>query len=63
MINDIQELEKKIDYKFRDKSILMQALTHKSVKNLFSYEILEILGDRVLSVIISEYLSPKGLNK
>ena len=56
MSTDITELESKIDYNFRDKSILLQALTHKSVKNQISYEILEFLGDRVLSLIISEYL-------
>ena len=56
MSTDITELESKIDYNFRDKSILLQALTHKSVKNQSSYEVLEFLGDRVLSLIISEKL-------
>ena len=36
------ELESKIDYNFQDKSILLQALTHKSVKNQSSYEVLEL---------------------
>ena len=62
MSTDIKELESKIDYNFRDKSILLQALTHKSVKNQSSYEVLEFLGDRVLSLIISEYLLKKYPN-
>ena len=51
-----KKLEEKINYAFRDKSILLQALTHKSIKNKLSYEVLEFLGDRVLLLIISEYL-------
>ena len=45
-----------INYTFKDKSILHRALTHKSKINDSSNEVLEFLGDRVLSLIISEEL-------
>ena len=53
----IDELEKKIGYRFRDKSLLKQALTHSSYANeqrinkLKDYERLEFLGDAVLELI------------
>tara|TARA_B110001454_G_C12712606_1_gene431323 strand:- start:953 stop:1624 length:672 start_codon:yes stop_codon:yes gene_type:complete len=53
---DIQLLESKINYSFKDNSLLIKALTHKSCKNKTSYETLEFLGDRVLALIISEEL-------
>ncbi|NMB95164.1 MAG: ribonuclease III [Clostridiaceae bacterium] len=54
------ELEKKINYVFKDKDILILALTHSSYANenkhnkCASNERLEFLGDAVLNVIISE---------
>lgn len=59
----IGELEKKIGYQFRDKSLLKQALTHSSFANeqrinkLKDYERLEFLGDAVLELISSDFLS------
>ena len=50
------KIQKKINYHFKDESILLRALTHKSKINESSNEILEFLGDRVLSLIISEKL-------
>ena len=50
------KIQKKINYEFKDESILLRALTHKSKINESSNEILEFLGDRVLSLIISERL-------
>ena len=50
------KIQKKINYHFKDKSILLRALTHKSKINDSSNEVLEFLGDRVLSLIISEKL-------
>ena len=50
----LNQLEKKIGYQFRDKSLLKQALTHSSFANeqrinkLKDYERLEFLGDSVL---------------
>ena len=68
-----EALEESIGYRFSDRSLLTEALTHSS----YSYEHggqkvcpcnerLEFLGDSVLSVIVSEYLfenypdSPEG---
>ena len=58
------ELEKRIGYTFKNKSILEEALTHSSYSNELNQrhierncnERLEFLGDSVLSIIVSEYL-------
>ena len=58
----LKKLEKQINYKFRDISLLEEALTHSSYQknNLKikkkNYERLEFLGDRVLGLVISEYI-------
>ena len=55
----ILEIEKKIGYEFKDKSLLETALTHSSYANEHKVpdnERLEFLGDSVLSVIISEHI-------
>ena len=60
----MEELEKRIEYTFKDKTILEEALTHSSFSNELSQkhiirkcnERLEFLGDSVLSIIVSEYL-------
>ena len=54
----VDEFEKKINYKFKNKSLINLAFTHSSFKNKknTNYERLEFLGDRILSLIISEYL-------
>lgn len=57
-----EELEKKINYHFKDKSLLKQALTHSSYANeqkinkYADYERLEFLGDAVLELVSSEFL-------
>ena len=53
----IEELEKKILYNFKNKAILIEALTHKSAGKKYNYEKLEFLGDRVLGFIIAEKLN------
>ena len=53
----IEELEKKIFYNFKNKAILLEALTHKSAGKKYNYEKLEFLGDRVLGFIIAEKLN------
>ena len=55
------ELERKIEYSFRDKALLRRALTHSSYANENSQthqdnERLEFLGDSVLGFITAEYL-------
>lgn len=54
----------KVNYLFKNKSLLFRAFTHKSFAhesklNLINNERLEFLGDSVLSIIISEYIFDK----
>ena len=53
---DYSNLEKKIDYKFKDKKILIKSLTHKSYDKIRNNEKIEFLGDRVLGLIIAKKL-------
>ena len=61
----VDEFERKINYKFKNKSLVNLALTHSSFKNKKNknYERLEFLGDRVLSLVISEHLFLKYPNE
>jgi len=49
-------LEKKINYKFKDKKLLIKSLTHKSYDKINNNEKIEFLGDRVLGLIIAKKL-------
>ena len=49
-------LEERIDYVFKDKDLIIEALTHKSYKKPYNNERLEFLGDAVLDLIVGEYL-------
>lgn len=49
-------LEKLLNYTFKDKNLLIKALTHKSSKQAFNNERLEFLGDAVLDLIVGEFL-------
>jgi len=57
----IDKFEKIINYKFKNESLLIEALTHsssrlvKSNKKKKNYERLEFLGDRVLGLVLAEY--------
>lgn len=56
---DIQQLEENIGYTFRNKELLINALTHTSYayeKNVPSNEKLEFLGDSILEFVSSQYL-------
>lgn len=56
---ELEELEKKIGYKFRDIRLLHHAMTHSSYsggKNYECNERLEFLGDAVLQLTVSKYL-------
>lgn len=56
-MKDISSLEEKINYKFKNQDFLKKALTHSSVRHSGNaFERLEFLGDRVLGVVIAEYL-------
>lgn len=58
----MEKLEERIGYRFQDRSLLKQALTHSSFANeqkinrLNNYERLEFLGDAVLELVSSEFL-------
>ena len=55
----INEAEKIIGYKFKDKKLLLKALTHSSYSNehrVESNERLEFLGDAIIEFIITERL-------
>ncbi len=63
-----EELEKKLEYSFRNKQLLTEALTHTSYnegkrKNrVTDNERLEFLGDSVINLIITNYLFRKFKN-
>lgn len=70
MLNDIifvskqaqGELEQLLEYKFNNVNLLIEALTHPSIKQIpnlkhfANYERLELLGDTILSFVITEFL-------
>jgi len=51
-----QDLQKKINVKFKNLDLLIQSLTHKSFDTKKNYEKLEFLGDRVLGLVIAKKL-------
>ncbi|HWU42799.1 MAG TPA: ribonuclease III [Bdellovibrio sp.] len=58
------ELEKRLQYTFKDSSLLARALTHKSYANelksvIEHNEKLEFLGDAVLDLVVGEFLFEK----
>lgn len=64
MRTDLADLESALGYEFRDRSLLVRALTHKSRayedgspgKPTFDNEQLEFLGDAVLGFLVSDWL-------
>lgn len=57
----LEEFEQKINYTFKNKNLLYEALSHSSFANeskkgTKSNERLEFLGDSVLSIVVAEYL-------
>ena len=61
-IDNWQTLESTLGYSFRDRTLLVNAMTHKSFANeartaaCADNERLEFLGDAVLDLVVSEYL-------
>ncbi len=56
-----QKLVDRLDYQFNDHDLLQRALTHSSAiapssRTQQSYQRLEFLGDRVLGLVVAEYL-------
>jgi ribonuclease-3 len=63
MAADLQELEAKLGYEFRDRTLLVRALTHSSFSSESRptqyqphNEQLEFLGDSILGFLVSEHL-------
>ena len=61
--NNWQDFFTKIDYQFNNQKLFEEAITHPSlsreIKSDLNYERLEFLGDKVLSLVIAEFLIEK----
>ena len=64
---EIEKLEQKLGYEFKDKELIKVALTHSSKSNenkaLQNNERLEFLGDAVLDLCVGAYLYKTLTNK
>jgi len=64
-MRDISELENAIGIKFKNKDLLLEALTHRSYLNenkdwrVNHNERMEFLGDAVLELVVTEFLFQK----
>ncbi len=58
----IEKLEKALGYRFKNQTLITEALTHKSYKRPYNNERLEFLGDAVIDLIVAEYLYKKFPN-
>ncbi|MDI6758140.1 MAG: ribonuclease III domain-containing protein [Candidatus Omnitrophota bacterium] len=62
---DLAALEQTLNYQFKDKNLLLQALTHTTFayesqkENLNDNQRLEFLGDSILTMITADYLYKK----
>ena len=56
MSDKLNNLQKKINIKFKNLNYLKKSITHKSHDPLNNYEKLEFLGDRILGFVISKKL-------
>lgn len=61
-MDKLEKFEKALGYKFKNKDLLKEALTHRSTKGKISNERLEFLGDAVLDLVVGEYLFLKFKN-
>ncbi|MDR1333530.1 MAG: ribonuclease III [Holosporales bacterium] len=51
------EIEERIGYSFKSKALLESAMHHSSIKKYaLQFERLEFLGDRVLGIVVAEYI-------
>lgn len=64
---NLEEFSEKIGYQFNNIKLLNESLTHPSFSKYHrlepNYQRLEFLGDKVLSLVISEYLMAKYVNE
>ena len=61
MEHPLENLEERIEYAFKDRSLLVRALTHSSYANECQFERgdneqLEFLGDTIIGFVVGEYL-------
>ena len=56
MRTNIYKFQKDLKIRFKKKSLLMLALTHKSANQKNNNEKLEFLGDRVIGLVLSRKL-------
>jgi ribonuclease-3 len=56
MQKKIEKLEDITGYRFKNKALITEALTHPSCDNGISYERLEFLGDIILDAVVGIYL-------
>ena len=63
MNEKVKNIEKSLSIKIKNKSLLIEALTHKSANQKFNNEKLEFLGDRVIGLILSKKLIDLYPNK
>ena len=55
-MKNIKKFEKKLNINLKNKSLLIEALTHKSSNILKNNEKLEFLGDRVIGLVLAKKL-------
>ncbi len=61
-MEEIKKLEDRLNYSFKNKKLIIEALTHKSYKQPYNNERLEFLGDAVLDLIVGQYLFERFKN-
>ena len=61
-MQNIHKFEKDLKIKFKNKSLIIEALTHKSANQQINNEKLEFLGDRVLGLILSKIGEEKKID-
>ena len=59
---DYHNLEKELKITFKNKSLLIKALTHKSFDKENNNEKIEFLGDRVLGLVMAKKFRQKLCN-
>lgn len=55
-MTSLKRLQQLLGYSFKNESLLLEALTHKSYIKSSNNERLEFLGDAVLDLLVGEYL-------
>jgi len=55
-MQNTHKFEKRLKIKFKNKSLMVTALTHKSANQKINNEKLEFLGDRVIGLVLSKKL-------